>query len=60
MGQIVVRLDDEEEARVAAVMRKIEEREGKYPKVTQKLVFIRALERLEAYLDKLEKERKKD
>jgi hypothetical protein len=54
---VSVWLEDEEAERFDRMQKRLEEREGKYPKVTQRLVIVRALERLEAHLDRLDRDK---
>lgn len=52
-------LEGEEVDLFDSLQRRLQEREGSFVKVTQRLLVLRALERLEAHLTKLDRERPK-
>lgn len=57
MAALNVRMSEEELARVDALRERLQKRADVGVLVTQRIVVLRALETLEAYLDKLDRER---
>lgn len=57
MGVLHVRMSEQELARVVRLQERLQEREGPMIRVSQRLTVLRAVEALESYLDKLDRER---
>lgn len=57
MAQINIRVSDEELERVERVRERLQERESPLIRITQRIAILKAVEALESYLDKLDREK---